>query len=83
MENCNILVSKVPKLVYIENTRTLCFPGVKIHDILVMFPTIQKQLPEADSLVIHVGSNYIEQGSSECLKQDFMDLIGAAKYAGK
>ena len=69
--------------VYIGNTRTLCFPGVKIQDIQVKIPTIQKQLPEADSLVIHVGSNYIKQGSSECLEQDFMDLIGAAKYAGK
>lgn len=48
-----------------------------------MLPTIKQQLPKADSLVIHVGSIDIKQGTSEYLKQDFMDLIGATKYAGK
>jgi hypothetical protein len=48
--------------IYIENTRTLCFSGAKIHDILVELPTIQKQLPGALFSIMSISDELPRKG---------------------
>jgi hypothetical protein len=50
----------------------LFYPGPRVQDITRLLPTVITQIPGADTVVVHVGSNDNRRASSEHLKIDFM-----------
>ena len=63
----------------VPKAKTLFYPGAQVQDITRLLPTVLPQMPGADTVVVHVGSNDIRRASSEHLKMDFKELILALK----
>ena len=53
--------------------------GARVQDITRLPQTVLPQMPGADTVIVHVGSNYIRRASSEHLKMDFNEQILALK----
>ena len=61
------------------NQMASSYAGARVQDITMLLRTVLRQLPEADAVVVHVGSNDMRRASSELLKLDFKELILALK----
>ena len=67
----------------VPKAKTLCYPGARVQNTTRLLPTVLPQMPGADTVVVHVGSNDIRRASLEYLKIDFKELILAFKRQKK
>lgn len=74
--------SSMVRKVKVPNARILCYPGARVKDLIAVFPTIIKQLPNIERFVIHIGSNDVMDRNSQSLKKDFINLLGLIQEVG-
>uniref|UniRef100_A0AAZ1XXC3 SGNH hydrolase-type esterase domain-containing protein n=1 Tax=Oreochromis aureus TaxID=47969 RepID=A0AAZ1XXC3_OREAU len=84
LQTCSPVASPLSTLVLgdsiIRNVRmrgalTLSFPGATVVDIVDRIPNILASHPQANRLIIHIGTNDIPKQQSELLKLDFLQLF--------
>jgi hypothetical protein len=51
----------------VPKAKIMCYPGARVQDIRSLLPTVLPQMPGADTVVVHVGSNDIRRASSELI----------------
>ncbi|CAI5670161.1 unnamed protein product [Oreochromis niloticus] len=61
--------------VQMRGALTLSFPGATVVDIVDRIPNILASHPQANRLIIHIGTNDIPKQQSELLKLDFLQLF--------
>jgi hypothetical protein len=59
-----IIGSSMVRNISVPKAKTLCYPGARIQDKTRLLPTVLPQMPGADTVVIHVGSNNNRRASS-------------------
>lgn len=67
------------KQVSIQDTCTLCFPGAKVTEYILILPVVKKQIPDLTTVVLHAGSNYIMGVKSEGLRNNLLLLLETAR----
>ena len=70
-----ILGDSIVRNVAFRNARTVCLPGATVASLTDMVRDVTLSFPDADQLVIHVGSNDVARQQSELLKRDFIGLF--------
>uniref|UniRef100_A0AAZ1XTZ8 SGNH hydrolase-type esterase domain-containing protein n=1 Tax=Oreochromis aureus TaxID=47969 RepID=A0AAZ1XTZ8_OREAU len=67
-----VLGDSIVRNVRMRGALTLSFPGATVVDIVERIPNIH---PQANRLIIHIGTNDIPKQQSELLKLDFLQLF--------
>uniref|UniRef100_A0A3Q2W137 SGNH hydrolase-type esterase domain-containing protein n=1 Tax=Haplochromis burtoni TaxID=8153 RepID=A0A3Q2W137_HAPBU len=70
-----VLGDSVVRNVRMRGALTLSFPGATVVDIVDRIPNILASHPQANRLIIHIGTNDIPKQQSELLKLDFLQLF--------
>lgn len=82
---CNTLIigDSIVHQVSVKNCETRCHSGATVEDINYMLPRPLPTVPHVESLVIHVGANYVKAGKTKQLKSDFSHLLTTLWESGK
>uniref|UniRef100_A0A668UEC1 SGNH hydrolase-type esterase domain-containing protein n=1 Tax=Oreochromis aureus TaxID=47969 RepID=A0A668UEC1_OREAU len=70
-----VLRDSIVRNVRMMGALTLSFPGATVIDIVDRIPNILASHPQANRLIIHIGTNDIPKQQSELLKLDFLQLF--------
>uniref|UniRef100_A0A3B4GIV5 SGNH hydrolase-type esterase domain-containing protein n=1 Tax=Pundamilia nyererei TaxID=303518 RepID=A0A3B4GIV5_9CICH len=70
-----VLGDSVIRNVRMRGALTLSFPGATVVDIVDRIPNILASHPQANWLIIHIGTNDIPKQQSELMKLDFLQLF--------
>ncbi|CAI5670364.1 unnamed protein product [Oreochromis niloticus] len=70
-----VLGDSIVRNVRMRGALTLSFPGATVVDIVDRIPNILASHPQANRLIIHIGTNDIPKQQSELLKLDFLQLF--------
>ncbi|CAI5657013.1 unnamed protein product [Oreochromis niloticus] len=70
-----VLGDSIVRNVRMRGVLTLSFPGATVVDIVDRIPNILASHPQANRLIIHIGTNDIPKQQSELLKLDFLQLF--------
>ncbi|KAG9259870.1 homeodomain-interacting protein kinase 2-like [Astyanax mexicanus] len=77
-----IVGDSIVRNVQVKNTVVECFPGARVSDINSQIPTLLDK-HDADTIIVHVGTNDISLRETETLKQDFNILLSTLRSFGK
>lgn len=75
-----IMGDSIVRNVAVHSGHTVVFPGATVADITAMIPEVAKSFPDAETLVLHIGTNDIRKRQSELLKSDFECLFVLLKH---
>ncbi|CAI5682613.1 unnamed protein product [Oreochromis niloticus] len=70
-----VLGDSIVRNVRMRGALTLSFPGATVVDIVDRIPNILASHPQANRLIIHIGTSDIPKQQSELLKLDFLQLF--------
>ncbi|CAI5670854.1 unnamed protein product [Oreochromis niloticus] len=70
-----VLGDSIVRNVRMRGALTLSFPGATVVDIVDRIPNILGSHPQANQLIIHIGTNDIPKQQSELLRLDFLQLF--------
>lgn len=75
-----IIGDSIVRNVSINNAHTVSFPGATVAVITEKIQDVALSFPDADTLVLHVGTNDVGKRQSELLKRDFIRLFGVLEH---
>ena len=75
-----IIGDSIIRHVSLHNAHTVVFPGATVAVITDRIQEVSTSFPDADSLIVHVGTNDIKKQQSELLKREFIQLFGVLKH---
>ena len=75
-----IIGDSIIRHVSFHNAHTVVFPGATVAVITDRIQEVTTSFPDADSLIVHVGTNDIKKQQSELLKREFIQLFGVLKH---
>uniref|UniRef100_A0A3Q4MVE8 SGNH hydrolase-type esterase domain-containing protein n=1 Tax=Neolamprologus brichardi TaxID=32507 RepID=A0A3Q4MVE8_NEOBR len=70
-----VLGDSIVRNVRMRGALTLSFPGATVVDIVDRIPNILASHPQANQLIIYIGTNDIPKQQTELLKLDFLQLV--------
>lgn len=70
-----VIGDSIVRDVKMKSTKTYCFPGLRVQEIVSKIPGIIRDHSHLERLVVHVGTNDIRNQQSELLKLDFIELL--------
>lgn len=76
-----IIGDSIVRNVKVRGAQTIVSPGATVLDIVNNFSDIENEYPNADRIIIHVGTNDTSKRKSEVLKNDFLLLFSRVKQS--